>query len=169
MVRKSFIKELNGLPLTIFDKIWDFICYNRVTTFFRHLGRFLKRLITWSPILWEVEDWDSHYIYELIKQQIKDLIKAHEEDTWHRPEDVQRSIKQMKICLAYLDRYQNWPNYVEYPMDDIIFVPLEDGCSRMVHINKINELKRSKIPNYEKFNYDMFWKRFLQWHQNWWT
>ena len=100
---------------------------------------------------------------------MKELLKAQEQDTIHLQKDVKRSIKQIKVCLAYLDRYRNSTKYYDYPIDDIIFEPCKNNCSKMNYTNKYNEIRRKGIISYEKFNYDMFWKRFLQWHQGWWV
>lgn len=170
MVRKLFLKSLTDSELTIWDKLEDIIFYNKFSCFLRHLFRFLKRLPKWIKICWNQEDWDIAYLYDLIEIKLKEFLKAQEEDTWHVPKETKRRAKQIRICLAYFDRYRNWPNYYDYPMDDIYHEKAEDGLGYyMKHSSSINEAKRKGAHKYEKFNYEMFWKRFLQWHQGWWT
>ena len=150
MVRKVFIKNLYNEELTFWENIEDKILYGKLGCFLRHLFRFLKRLPKWIKICWNQENWDYNYLYDLIEIKLKEFLKAQEE--------------------AYLDRYRNWPNYYDYPMDDIYHEKAEDGLGYyMKHSSSINEAKRKGANKYEKFNYEMFWKRFLQWHQGWWT
>jgi len=132
----------------------------------RKIGRFIKRIIIWIPILWKQENWDYEYLYDLIEFKLKELRQCLKEDNLHK--DSPKCARQISICLEYLYRYRNPYNYIDYPIDDIKFVPCENGCCRMIHTNNLNEIKRKKIFGYENFNYDMFWKRFLQWHLNWW-
>ena len=120
-------------------------------------------------LAWDQETWDYEYLYDLIEMKLKELLKAQEEDTWHVGKETKRRAKQIRICLAYLDRFRNWTEYYDYPTDDLRFKPIGNGCSKMVHDDTYNEIRRKGVDSYIKFNYDMFWKRFLQWHQGWWT
>ena len=130
--------------------------------------RFLKRLPAWIKLCWNQEDWDYGYIYDLLEFKLKKLQQVIEQDTIHEPKDVNRSVRQIKICLQYLDRFRNWPEYYDYPMDDIKWVEGDFGLC-MKSTNSINEAKRKHATAYEQFNYEMFWKRFLQWHRSWWV
>ena len=132
----------------------------------RKIGRFIKRIVKWLPILWKQEDWDYEYLYDLMEVKMKELQECLRQDDIHLHSD--KYVRQINICLAYLDRFRNWDNYIEYPTDDFKWDDCKNGCKRLEHTNKINEIKRKKAIPYEKFNYDMFWKRFLQWHQRWW-
>jgi hypothetical protein len=138
--------------------IWSNIC---------KFKRFIFRLFKWIPILWNQEDWDYDYLYDLIVVKLKEIRSCMEEDTIHV--GMEKRVRQIDICLAYLDRYRNWTDYIEYPMDDIKSVKCEDNLFRLIPTNSHNEAKRKLIRHYEEFNYKMFWKRFLQWHRGWWT
>ena len=155
--------------LNWWERILDFIFFNKVSCFFRHSYRFIKRLPNYIKLAWDQETWDYEYLYDLIEMKLKELLKAQEEDTWHVGKETKRRAKQIRICLAYLDRFRNWTEYYDYPTDDLRFKPIGNGCSKMVHDDTYNELRRKGVDSYIKFNYDMFWKRFLQWHQGWWT
>lgn len=128
--------------------------------------RFLKRLIFWLPIIWKQEDWDISYLYDLIEIKLKEIRKCLLKDDIHKDSDLR--VREIDICLAYLDRYRNWTNYIEYPIDDIISEPVSECTSKMVSTNSHNEARRKLVRKYEDFNYKMFWKRFMQWHQKWW-
>lgn len=171
-IKRKIIQNRVFKPsLNLWEKILDFIFYNKLSCFLSHFGRFIKRLPKYIKLAWDQETWDSEYIYDLIEMKLKELLKAQEEDTCHVKKETKRRAKQIKICLAYLDRYRNWVDYYDYPMDDIKWIDSPDykGCKQMIHTNNRNEIKRKGAHAYEKFNYDMFWKRFLQWHQQWWT
>lgn len=169
MVKKLFLAKACGKQATILDRISDIILYNRVGIFIRHIFRFIRRLPTFLKLCWKQENWDSGYIYDLLEYKLKDLREGLQQDTWHEQNSVKRCINQINICLAYLDRYRNWPDYYDYPIDDIYFEPTNDDMSQLKYNSSKNEAKRKGAHDFEKFNYDMFWKRFLQWHQGWWT
>jgi len=167
--RKIQEKRIFGQINTCWEYIEEWIFYNNFTCFIRHFIRFIKRLPKWIKVAWNQEDWDVGYLYDLIELKLKEFLKAQEEDTWHDTYTVKHCIKQIKITLARLDRYRNWPNYYDYPMDDIVWVDCEDGCKMMKHTSEENEKQRLGADKFEQHNYDKFWKDFLKWHQNWWT
>lgn len=169
MIKPSFIKSIKELPMTFKDWIIEIACYNKVSCFLRRLGRFIIREIRWIPVLWNQEDWDFEYIYDLLEVKMKELRKDMSKDYWHDQKCVQRSIKQIDICLARLDRWRNWTKYYYYPMDDIIHVPTENSCYRMDYTSEENEQQRLGAIDFEQRNYDKFWKDFLAWHGGWWT
>lgn len=129
--------------------------------------RFIKRLFYYIPAIWKDEDWDYAGIYYFLKLKMQRLKIAQEQDTWHK--NSNRCARQISICLGYLERYLNWPNYIPYPIDDLMFEVKEDNLFGLRHTNSYNEAIRKKFQNYEEFNRKMFWKRFLQWYQGWWT
>lgn len=135
-----------------------------ILIFLQHLLRFFKRLPKWIKLCWQQENWDYEYLYDLIDMKLNEFLVAQQEDTIHLPKETKRRVKQIKICLNYLHRFRNWTEYYDYPIEDIYF-----DNNRLKYTSKYNELKRYHVHAYIKFNYDMFWKRFLQWHQGWWT
>lgn len=165
MIKPSFIKT----KLNIKERIIDILWYNSVIRFLRKFGRFIKREIRWTSILWNQEDWDYEYIYDLLEMKMKELRKDMSKDYWHDQKSVQRGIKQIDICLARLDRWRNWTNYYEYPTDDIYHEPTENGCYVMKYASEENEKQRLGAIDFEEKNYNKFWKDFLAWHRGWWT
>ena len=154
---------------TIKDSIIEIIWYNRFTCFLRRFGRLLLREIRWIPVLWNQEDWDYGYIYDLLEVKMKELKRDMSKDTWHDQKVVQKSIKQINVCLARLDRWRNWINYYDYTIDDIVHVPTKDGCYVLKYTSEENEQQRLGAIEFEKKNYDKFWRDFLAWHEGWWT
>lgn len=172
MVRPSFIKSLNidgNSKMTVADWAVELFWYNNFSCFLRRLGRFIKREIRWVPVLWNQEEWDYAYIYDLLIMKMKELKKDLQKDKWHDTHCVKRSIQQIDVCLGRLDRYLNWPDYYDYPMEDIYSEPTEDGCYKMCHASEKNEKQRQGAHVFEEKNYNKFWKDFLKWHQGWWT
>ena len=100
---------------------------------------------------------------------MKDLYNEMLKDTWHDQKGVQRGLKQIKVCLKRLDMWRNWTNYYDYPMDDIVYKPIEGGFYRMEYTSEENEKQRLGAMEFEQKNYDKFWKDFLAWHRGWWT
>ena len=158
---KRLVKPINNF--FIFIKGIFFI------SFLRKVGRFLLREIRWIPVLWNQEDWDFEYIYDLLEVKMKELRRDMSKDTWHDQECVQRSIKQIDICLARLDRWRNWTNYYYYPMSDIYHEEQENGCYQLKYTSEENEKQRLGAIDFEMRNYSKFWKDFLKWHRGWWT
>lgn len=169
MIRPSFIKSLSNTEMTIKDYITEAIWYNSFSCFLRKVGRFILRLFRWLPVLWNQEDWDYEYIYDLLEMKMKELRKDMSKDTWHEQKGVQKRIKQIGICLKRLDMWRNWPEYYNYPTDDIVHTPTKDGCYRLDYTSEENEKQRLGAIDFEQKNYDKFWKDFLAWHRGWWT
>lgn len=172
MVRPSFIKSIyegGSSIMTVKDFLGEILWYNRFSCFLRKLGRFILREIRWTPVLWNQEEWDYAYVYDLLIMKMKELRKNMSKDTWHDQKEVQRSIRQIDICLERFDRYINWPNYYDYPMEDIYSEPTEDGCYRMCYASEKNEQQRLGAIAFEEKNLRKFWKDFVKWHRGWWT
>ena len=170
MVRPIFVKSLNtDNKITIKDWIEEIIYYNQPVVFLRKVGRFIKRLHRWLPVLWDQEEWDYSYIYDLLIMKMKELKSDMSKDYWHDQKEVQRSIKQIDICLKRLDNYLNWTEHYYYPMEDIYYESTEDGCVKMCYASKRNEKQRLGAIDFEEKNFKKFWKDFIQWHRSWWT
>lgn len=127
----------------------------------RKFGRFIKRLFHWIPVLWEQEEWDYVYIYDLLEVKLKELRKCIAEDDTHA--DIETSQRQINICLRYLDRYRNPEKYVKISDESPKFVNNKMETSE--------EFSKACVQsyNFEESSRDKFWKRFVQWHRNWWV
>ena len=152
------------------DWVVETVCFNTISRFLRRLGRFILREVRWIPVLWNQEDWDFEYMYDLLEMKMKEIRKDMSKDIWHNQKVVQKSIKQIDICLARLDRWRNWTNYYYYPTNDIYSEPTEDGKYYVQkYASEENEKQRLGALTFEQKNYDKFWKDFLAWHRGWWT
>lgn len=170
MVRAKFIKELNGKTLNILDLVIDFIQYNKLSLFLYHIIRFLKRIPSYIVLAWKQEDWDFDYMYDIIEFKLKRILKCIEKDTWHTEHCVKRCKQQIAICLERLNRFRNWQDYIEYPIDDIKFKPSSQGTGYvLIHCDKQNEKQRQSVLEFETKNFNKFWKDFKTYHTYWWT
>lgn len=169
MVRKSFTKSINTEEICIWDRVSEFLMYNRLSSILRKIGRFILRLCRWLPVIWNQEDWDYEGLYYLIKQKLKDLHSEIKKDTWHTPNEVQKSLRQIETCFKRMDKYINWTDYYHYPVEDIKWVDTEDGFKRMKITSGENEKQRSKVTLQIQKNHDKFWQDLTKWHHNWWT
>ena len=134
--------------MTVKDYIVEFLLYNDFSIFLRRVGRFILRLFRWIPVLWNQEEWDYEYIYDLLDLKMRELYMNMAKDTWHDQKEVQKGLKQIEICLMRLSRWRNWTDSYSYLIDEDTY--------------------KSAIE-FEQKNYDKFWKDFLTWHRGWWT
>lgn len=172
MIKPSFIKSLNtDNKMTIKDYITEIVFFNNFSCFLRKFCRFIKRMFRWIPVLWKQEEWDSHYIYDLLIFKIKEIRKSIEEDTWHHPDCIKEELKQIDSCLDHFDKYENWPDYIkvpEPPKDFQRFTPCEDGYEQLNFTDEEHEAYQ-KANEFEEEHFQAFWDEFVKYHRNWWT
>jgi len=130
--------------------------------------RFFKKLGKWLPIIWNQENWDYEFIYDLLEFKMKDLREAISKDKFTDRKRVRRNLRQIDICLKRMDVYLNWPDYYYYPMNDIYTKPLSNGCVQLAYYSEVNEQQRLGAIKFEEDQYKKFWKSFIKWHRNWW-
>lgn len=166
MVRKSFIKALNDEEMTLWDNLHDLIFHNEPLIFFRHIGRFLKRLPSYLKLCWRDESWDYEGLYNYIEFFGKERIKALEEDTWHTQHCTKRAIQQIKCTLGHLDRFRNWTKYWDWP--EPIHKKLPNGCYTLEYKPE-DEPQCELVHRMEEKHYKKFWDMLRKYHNNWWT
>lgn len=168
MVRKSFIKELEGKELNMWDTIEDILLYNKVVTEIRHFHRFLKRLPKWLKLCWKTENWDYEGIYYFFEMQLSELIKAQEEDTWHVPDEVRARVKQIKLVQEHLKRYMDPFKYYEWPKTE--FIKTDHETYKMEFVDKEHGQEKADFFHaMEKKHFNKFWDLIKKWHTGWWT
>ncbi len=65
--------------------------------------RKIKHFWEWAPIIWNDEDWDACYLYEIMRFKIAKLRVDMVESDRHNT--VKRNVKQMKIAEELLARH----------------------------------------------------------------
>lgn len=133
----------------------------------RKFGRFIIRLFKWLPVLWKQEDWDYEYMYDLMQIKMEALLECVRKDDIHLNAD--RTARQISICLEYFKRMRNPEEYVYIPTEQVTFVKSDSDNLTQMKTTKYFSRQCKKCNSFEKFNYDMFWKRFVQWHRKWWV
>lgn len=91
-----------------------------------HIKQFFKRirnLIRWFPIIWKDEDWDDHYIFEILKFKLKnqaEYIGFHD-----RHMSAKRDAEIMMLCVRLIEKVQDeWygREYFDYHKSEYKFV-----------------------------------------------
>jgi hypothetical protein len=82
--------------------------YFKIKSFFKRL----KNLYRWFPIIWKDQDWDDHYIFEILKFKLKnqaEYIGYHD-----RHMSAKRDAEIMMLCVRLIDKVQNEYYETEY-------------------------------------------------------
>lgn len=100
----------------------------------------IKNILIWIPTIYKDRNWDSHYIFDVLKfkliQQRKELVEAN------RHEGVESLNRDITLCLNLIERVQNEyyeMEYMDYHKSEYNWIPCEehDGCHELdiVHIS----------------------------------
>ena len=93
------------------------------------IKQFFKRiynLYRWFPIIWKDQDWDDHYIFEILKFKLKnqaEYIGYHD-----RHMSAKRDAEIMMLCVRLIEKVQDeWYGceYFNYHKSDMRFIPSE--------------------------------------------
>jgi len=93
------------------------------------IKRFFKRihnLIRWFPIIWKDQDWDDHYIWEILKFKLKN--QAEYIGYHNRHISAKRDAEIMMLCVRLIEKVQDeWYGceYFNYHKSDMRFIPSE--------------------------------------------
>lgn len=82
-------------------------------------------MIRWFPIIWKDEDWDSHYIFEILKFKLKNQAKYIGERDNHT--QAKRDAEIMMLCVRLMEKVQTEyynTEYFDYRKSNINFVPI---------------------------------------------
>jgi hypothetical protein len=80
----------------------------RIRRFFRRI----HNLYRWFPIIWKDQDWDTHYIWEILKFKLSnqaDYISFHDRYT-----RAQHDAKMMRLCVKLINKIQDEYYEMEY-------------------------------------------------------
>ena len=90
------------------------------------LKQFFKRiqnLIRWFPIIWKDQDWDDHYIFEILKFKLKNQAKYISYHNRHT--SAKRDAEIMMLCVRLIEKVQDeWyaREYFDYHKSEFKFV-----------------------------------------------
>jgi hypothetical protein len=81
----------------------------KIKQFFRRI----YNLYRWLPIIWKDQDWDDHYIWEILKFKLKNQSKYI--GTKDRHVSAKRDAEIMMLCTRLIDKIQS-----QYPIDKVL-------------------------------------------------
>ena len=100
--------------------------YIDVRYFFLDLGRRIKNLWRWLPIVWNDRDWDDSFIFEILKFKIKNTADYTEQRQWFV--GYEHEVARMRLCIKLIERIQEeWygMEYFDYHTSTFEFLPTE--------------------------------------------
>jgi hypothetical protein len=138
----------------------------RIYLWWEHDGKYyhkyfktgVKNLWYWFPIIWKDRDWDSHYIFEIMKHKLS--AQANYIGTSDRHTRAQQDARRMKLCVKLMQKIQDEDytmEYMDYHKDRVWFTDCEDrpGSSLMN-----SEQVWEKFDDYFK-KYPLIYKRVM--------
>jgi len=128
----------------------------RIKQFFRRI----YNLYRWFPIIWKDQDWDDHYIFEILKFKLTNqanYISFHDRHTC-----AKRDAFRMMLCVKLMDRIQTeyyGVEYQDYEETEFKFNPSDhcEECSELEIITLSDNLDEyfKKYPLiYKQLKYD---------------
>ena len=124
---EDFFEDLNNRPKpNIFKRIslwWDF----EGQYYHKYLKFGVKNIIYWFPIIWKDRNWDSHYIFEIMKHKLSS--QADYIGRMDRHTRAQQDARYMRLCVKLMQKIQEEDytmEYMDYAKDRHFFTPCED-------------------------------------------
>jgi len=104
----------------------------------REFARGVKNLIYWFPIIWKDRNWDSHYIFEILKHKLTaqaDYISEQDRHTraQHDARNMRWCVKLMKLVND--EFYES--EYIDYHKTKHWFEPIDDGTGSSTWESKL--------------------------------
>jgi hypothetical protein len=93
------------------------------------IKQFFKRiynLYRWFPIIWKDQDWDHHYIFEILKFKLKN--QANYIGGKDRHTRAKRDAEIIMTCIRLINKVQDeyyGREYFEYHKSELKFIPSE--------------------------------------------
>jgi len=124
----------------------------------REFARGVKNLIYWFPIIWKDRNWDSHYIFEILKHKLTAQANYIAERDIHTR--AQHDARNMRWCVKLMkliqdDFYES--EYGDYHKTKHWFEPIDDGMGSSTW--KSRELEENFDDYFAK--YPLIHKRVL--------
>jgi hypothetical protein len=103
------------------DKLW-YLLHWRIRYFFISI----KNLIRWFPVIWNDRDWDSAFIFYILRFKLLNQAKYIGDRKFHM--DSEKDARNMRICVALIDKiesefYQN--EYMDYHVSEYNWIPAD--------------------------------------------
>jgi hypothetical protein len=94
----------------------------------RDIAQGFRNLRKWLPVIWRDRDWDSHYIYEVLKHKIQK--QADYMQRADRYVGIERDVEIMRLVCRLIERQQDetyGAEYIDYHETRYEFVPATDN------------------------------------------
>jgi hypothetical protein len=118
----------------------------------------IRNLIYWFKVIWNDRDYDSHYIFEVLKHKLKSQSKYIAEKDYH--ERAQTDARNMRICVSLIEKIQDCfyeHEHFDYYKEKIWFEDIKDKPG-------YSTLKSEEIwENFDMYfaKYPLIYKRVL--------
>jgi hypothetical protein len=99
------------------EKFWDIIYnwyWDNIGWRIRYFKLSIKNIIRWFPIIWEDRDWDSDFIFIILKTKLKhqsDYIREHDRHT-----SAKIDSEKMNLCIRLIDKIRS--SYYDFEYHD---------------------------------------------------
>jgi len=125
--------------------------------FFLDLGRRIKNLWRWLPIIWNDKDYDDHFIFEVLKFKLKNTADYTEQREGFV--GYEHEVARMRLCIKLIECIQEQhycTEYLDYHTSTFEFVPIRDTDSCEMK----SEIIEDNLDNYFK-KYPLVYKRVV--------
>jgi hypothetical protein len=155
---EDFFEDLKNQPRPNF--------FRRIWLWWHHDGKYLHKeikwgiqnLIYWFPIIWKDRNWDSHYIFDILKHKLKAQAKYIGDRDLHTR--AQLDAKRMRLCVKLIEKVQEEDydmEYMDYHKNRQWFTPVE-GQPTLSQWN--SEVTEENFDEYFK-KYPRIYKRVM--------
>jgi len=131
-----------------------------------NLGRSIKNLITWLPIIWKDQQWDSSFDELILLHKIRLKIKYFETPNDYRSTGIINDIKWMKVCERLLTNITT----SVYWQDKYDILPSSNGIegSWWEYYKTALGTKRLGCDFWEYKARRLFWLIYTSKYKEWW-
>jgi len=142
--------------ITVFDKIrlwWDF----DARYYHKDFIQGVKNLWKWFPVIWKDRDWDSHFIYEIIRVKLNN--QADYIGGKNRHTRAKRDAELMKLCSRLIQRCQDDHydmEYMDYHESNYNFIDITDDDDIPEKYRKGKKLDIELVSE----NFDDYFKKY---------
>lgn len=88
----------------------------------------IKNLVKWFPIVWKDRDWDTHYIWQVMKFKLKNQSKYIGYHDRHL--SAKRDAQIMMLCVKLIEKIQSeyyGCEYLDYQESKFYFTPIPNS------------------------------------------
>ena len=113
---------------------------------FRRLGKKIRTIIKWIPILWYDEDWDFYYVYNILQKKLefvqKDMLNSNIENRELYANKIGIAIKLIEIIKE--------EKYLDELLDDANWTSIKKASEKQEKAKKV-------LFNYLNHNIEKWW------------